>query len=206
MLSRDGTPWLIHDETLDRTTDGSGRVCESSDEFLRSLDAGVAHHPAFAGEPLPTLAAAAACCRRLGLLANVEIKPSGGAEARTGRIVAQQVRDLWRGSPPPLLSSFSEAALRAAHEVAPELPLGRLWSRPPDDCLQQLKGLHCVSLHCPAEALSEALVAEAHANQIPVLCYTVNSRGQAETLFRLGVNALFSDRPDLLLPVLRASA
>ena len=53
MLSADGSPWFIHDETLERTTNGTGRVCETSDSLLRCLDAWSYQHPAFAGEPLP---------------------------------------------------------------------------------------------------------------------------------------------------------
>ena len=65
MLSADGTPFLIHDETLERTTNGHGPVCATPDRVLHRLDAGQ-------GESLPTLAQAAALCRELGLLANVE--------------------------------------------------------------------------------------------------------------------------------------
>lgn len=89
MLSADGSPWLMHDETLERTTDGVGRLGETRDVDLARLDAGCRHHPAFRGEALPTLAAAAALCRQLGLLANVEIKPAAGCEAQTGEVVAR---------------------------------------------------------------------------------------------------------------------
>ena len=71
MLSADGTPFLIHDETLERTTNGQGRVCATPDDVLLGLDAGN-------GEHIPTLAVAAALCRQYGLLANVEIKPATG--------------------------------------------------------------------------------------------------------------------------------
>ena len=56
MLSASGTPWLIHDETLERTTNGAGRVCDTPDGVLQTLDAGVFRHPSFAGEPLPAFA------------------------------------------------------------------------------------------------------------------------------------------------------
>ncbi|HMV07072.1 MAG TPA: glycerophosphodiester phosphodiesterase family protein, partial [Accumulibacter sp.] len=65
MLSADGTPWLLHDETLERTTNGRGPLAATADRVLAGLDAGAAHHPAFAGEPLPTLAAAEAYFERV---------------------------------------------------------------------------------------------------------------------------------------------
>jgi glycerophosphoryl diester phosphodiesterase len=196
MLSADGSPWLIHDETLERTTNGFGQVCETHDAELRHLDAGGRHHASFAGEPLPTLAAAATLCRRLGLTANVEIKPAPGFEAVTGEVVARQVLEGWRGVPLPLVSSFSEIALHAARRTAPELPIGCLWECPPTDWRQRLSALGALTLHCAATALDDALLAEAQAAAIPVLCYTVNDLPLAQALFERGVASLFTDRPD----------
>lgn len=197
MLSADRTPWLIHDPTLERTTDGSGPVCAASDRLLVRLDAGVRHHPAFAGEPLPTLESAARLCRRLGLLANVEIKPAAGLEELTGRVVAQQVRDLWAGAASrPLLSSFSGEALAAARAAAPELAVGCLYQQVPDDWLVRCRNLGAFSLHCDAGFVADEVIDEARCAGIAVLCYTVNHRECASSLFRRGVAAVFSDRID----------
>jgi len=196
MLSADGSPWLIHDETLERTTNGAGRVCAMRDVDLAALDAGVRHHRAFRGEPLPTLAAAAALCRQLGLLANVEIKPAAGFDAQTGEVVARQVLELWRGAPLPLVSSFSESALAAARKAAPELPLGCLWERPPADWRSRVEALGALTLHCSAAAVDDRLLVETQAAGMPLLCYTVNDPQQAAALFQRGVAAVFSDRID----------
>ena len=197
MLSADGSPWLIHDETLERTTDGVGRVCAAGDADLAVLDAGFRHHRAFRGEPLPTLEAAAALCRQLGLMANVEIKPACGFEALTGEVVARQVLELWRGAPLPLVSSFSEAALQAARDAVPQLPIGCLWERPPADWRARVNALGALSLHCSAHVIDDPLLAEASAAAVPVLCYTVNDPRKAAELFQRGVSAVFSDRIDL---------
>ncbi len=200
MLSADGSPWLLHDETLQRTTDGAGRVCDASDACLRRLDAGVSRHLAFAGEGVPTLAAAAAACRQLGLHANVEIKPAAGCEELTGRVVGRQVEALWSGTGqlPPLVSSFSEAALRAARAVAPTLPLGCLFERVPADWRMRLRRLGALTLHCDAALVDDRVLAEARAGDIPVLCYTVNDPLLASDLFARGVAAVFTDRIDLI--------
>ena len=197
MLSADGSPWLIHDETLERTTDGVGRVCAARDTDLARLDAGFRHHRAFSGEPLPSLAAAASLCRELGLLANVEIKPARGFDAATGEVVARQVLDLWRDAPLPLVSSFSEVALAAARRVAPLLPIGCLWESPPADWSERVRSLGALTLHCAADAVNDDLLAEARANAIPLLCFTVNDPDQAQALFGRGVAAVFSDRIDV---------
>lgn len=191
MLSADGTPILIHDETLERTTDGAGRVCDTPDAVLFALDAGD-------GERIPRFAEAAALCRELGLLANVEIKPATGHEVATAEVVAGLTADLWRGAEVhPLLSSFSLEALAVARDRAPAIPRGVLFEAPPADWLAQLRRLQAVSLHCDADLLRDEVLAEARAHDIPVLCYTVNAPEQAKTLFARGVSALFTDRLDL---------
>ena len=191
MLSGDGTPVLIHDETLERTTDGAGRVCDTPDPLLFALDAG---H----GERIPRFAEAAALCRELGLLANVEIKPAAGNELATAEVVARQTADLWRGAQvPPLISSFSLAALAVARDVAPEISRGILFEAAPRDWLAQVHRLRAISLHCDADLVRDEVLAEARAHDIPVLCYTVNSEKQAEMLFARGASGLFTDRLDL---------
>lgn len=185
MLSADGTPVLIHDETLDRTTNGVGRVCETPDTVLLSLDAG-------AGESIPTLAQAAGLCHRYDFLANVEIKPAAGYEVATAECVARFVRAHWRGLP-PLLSSFSPEALQAAWRTAPDLQYGLLFETVPADWQRQREAIGAVSLHCAAESLTDAVLAEARAAGVPVLCYTVNDADTARALFSRGVTSIFTD-------------
>lgn len=191
MLTADGTPVLIHDETLERTTNGAGHVCDTPDAVLFALDAGN-------GERLPRFAEAAALCRELGLLANVEIKPAAGHEVATAEVVARLTAEHWRGADvQPLISSFSLAALEAARDLAPEIRRGVLFEKPPADWLAQLRRLQAVSLHCDADLLTDEVLAEARAHDIPVLCYTVNTEKQAKMLFARGVSTLFTDRLDL---------
>lgn len=194
MLSGDGTPVLIHDETLERTTNGSGRVGETPDTHLFSLDAG---H----GERIPRFVEAAALCRELGLLANVEIKPATGFEQPTAEVVARLTAELWQGAPvQPLISSFSLAALAIARDLAPAIARGVLFEAVPADWLAEINRLQAFSLHCDAALLPDEVLAEARARAIPVLCYTVNTEKRAKKLFDRGVSALFTDRLDLFAP------
>ncbi len=85
----------------------------------------------YAGEPLPTLERIANFIRANGFLINLEIKPTPGTEAETGRVVAEHVRRLWAGAEvAPLLSSFRPESLLAAMQAAPELPRGLLLDEP----------------------------------------------------------------------------
>ena len=198
MLSGDGTPVLIHDETLERTTDGSGRVCDTADAVLFALDAGQ-------GERIPHFAEVAALCRELGLLANVEIKPASGYERPTAEVVARLTAELWRDAAVlPLISSFSLEALEIARDLAPEIERGVLFEVVPADWLREMQRLHAISLHCDADRLDDAVLAEAAARNIPVLCYTVDDPDKANRLVARGVSSMFTDRLDLFAPATTA--
>jgi glycerophosphoryl diester phosphodiesterase len=198
MLSADGTPFLIHDETLDRTTDGRGEVARTPDATLRSLDAGRWFGADFAGEPLPTLAQAIRLCGELDLWANVEIKPAAGHDVRTGEMTARLVADQWRGRA-PLLSSFSEIALEAARRAAPMLPYALLVRDLPADWRARLERLGCAALHVAARHTTPAGIRAVREAGYGYACYTVNDPALARRLFGDGVDAVFTDRPDLLV-------
>jgi glycerophosphoryl diester phosphodiesterase len=194
MLAADGVPVLMHDETLERTTSGSGRVAAMDSAGLARLDAGSRHHPGFAAEPVPTLVEALRLCAALGLWANVEIKPAAGQEAETGQAVARHAA---AATGKVLLSSFSAVALRAAADAAVQLPRAMLFEAIPADWRERLMETGSRALHSSAGALTtEALQAVRDAG-LPLACYTVNRRDEAERLFAVGVSAVFTDRPDL---------
>lgn len=196
MLSADGTPHLIHDETLERTTSGRGFVAEHGDLALSTLDAGGWFSPRFAGARIPRLVEAAVRCRQRGLAANVEIKPSAGTEVRTGEVVARCAREAWRGAPPPLLSSFSEDALAAARDAAPELPRGLLVEAVPRDWLARCHALDVVALHADTRQVTAALAAAVKDAGLWLVLYTENAARAAATRFGWGADCVITDRPD----------
>ena len=193
MLAACGTPVLIHDETLERTTNGTGRVCEMPFAALRALDAGSWFHPNFAGERIPTLAEAIALADALGLQVNVEIKPAQGFEQATASAVARALRGGGCGGEPPLLSSFSIEALQVARPLAPELPRALLVEDVPRNWRSRLDALGAVALHCEASKLTSAQIARCVAAGVPLRCYTVNDEVEARRLFDAGVSAVFTD-------------
>lgn len=194
MLAADGVPVVIHDETLQRTTSGRGRVAGMDSAAFVRLDAGGRHHPAFAGEPAPTLDEVLHLCATLGLWANVEIKPSAGQDLETGRVVARHAA---AAAGKILLSSFSAIALGAAAAEAAQLPRALLVEAIPGDWRERVAESGALALHCSARALSAEVAQAVRAAGFPLACYTVNRRDEAERLFALGVSAIFTDRPDL---------
>jgi glycerophosphoryl diester phosphodiesterase len=211
MLSADSEPVLMHDATLDRTTDATGPVAGRSSAELARLDAGRWFSSSFAGEPIPRLSEVVDYCRSHQVWINAEIKPTPGAEQRTGeqvaRVLARNFADLiGSDSPPdprlPLLSSFSPEALAAACEAAPSLARGLLCKRIPDNWREQLERLQCVALHCDHRTLDAPTASQVQRAGYWLFCYTVNDRRRAIQLARWGVDALCTDRLDRIEPTL----
>ncbi|NKB59970.1 MAG: glycerophosphodiester phosphodiesterase [Alphaproteobacteria bacterium] len=199
-LSSDKIPVLIHDDTLDRTTDGKGAVDKNSLADLRSLDAGQWFADQFAGEPIPTLEETLLLLATLGVGANVEIKPTPGREIETGHAVARLLREQWPSVlPPPVLSSFKPESLAAAREVAPHLPRALLISRLSGDWARILRELDCTALHSGHKRLSASDAEQVRRAGYPLRVYTVNERAISDRLFSWGAEAIISDYPDRIL-------
>lgn len=187
-LSADGVPVVVHDETLERTTDGAGPVSARSLAGLASLDAGGWFAPEFSGEGLPTLAEV------LRLLAgrlrlNLEVK-----DARAGLAVL----DLLRHFPQTdaVLSSFDHSLLARLRRVAPDLPLAMLvaagdWHR----TLAKAASLRACAFHPHVDLISRPLLAACRRLDLPVYVWTVDDPDVARSLARIGVAGLFTNDP-----------
>jgi glycerophosphoryl diester phosphodiesterase len=200
-LSADGVPFLLHDDTLDRTTNARGRANALSWSELAKLDAGKWHSAEYAGEPLPSLSAIARWAIANGVACNIEIKPVPGCERDTGSAIALDARALWRGAPlAPLLSSFSEEALTAARAAVPELPRALLLRRLPADWTARLAGLGCVALDADYRELTAEIVTAAHDAGHKVMAYTPNDARVVARLVRWGVDVVITDAIDRVKP------
>ena len=198
-LSSDGVVFLLHDEHLERTTNGTGVAGSHEWSHLSQLDAGSWHSIAYAGEPLPTLESLARFCLSHGYFLNIEIKPTPGTAAMTGAIVAKEALRLWQGeSIPPLLTSFKTEALVAAKQTAPLLPRGLLLDSLWDGWLEAALELECVAIVCNYKLWNEELVETVHAQKIRCLSYTVNEHDIADSLIALGTDGIITDSVDEL--------
>ena len=193
-LSRDGVALLMHDPTLERTTNGRGRAADQDWEALRRLDAGSWHSEAFRGEPPPSFEEASRLLRSAGTTVDIEIKPTPGFDTATGRHVALQSRELWRGAAvPPFFSSFSFEALMAAKEAAPEIERGWLIDHFTGADWDRLAALDAISLNTNWKKFDLALLPRLHDAGYRVMLYTVNDAGRAAELLAAGVDSLFTD-------------
>jgi glycerophosphoryl diester phosphodiesterase len=203
-LSGDGTLVLMHDDTVDRTTNGTGRVGGMTWGELARLDAGYATReklPEFVGEPVPGFEAIARFCLTNAMGINIEIKPCPGREEETGSAVALDVLRLWRGATmPPLISSFMESALAAAREVAPDIPRALLQDKLTPDWPERLARLGCIALDANYRELSPDVVGEAHRRGYNVACYTPNEKDDIHSLVTWGVDCIITDAIDAIEP------
>ena len=195
-LSADGQPFLLHDDRLERTTDGTGEALALSWAALSRLDAGAWHSPRFAGERLPTLGEVLAFCARHDCALNVELKPAPGDARRTGATVASEIARGWVGALPPLLTSFETAALEAAAEAAPALPRGLLLERFAAGWREAAQRLGCVAIVADQRAWIPETVAAARSAGLGTLAYTVTDDAQASRLLALDLDGLITDRVD----------
>jgi glycerophosphoryl diester phosphodiesterase len=198
-LTADGQPVLLHDNRLERTTNGRGRVSALSLAAVRRHDAGRWFHSSFAGECVPTLQEALMLLTELGLGANVELKAARGKEAATGAVVAELLARTWPADPAHLLiSSFEHGALAAARDRAPHIARGILFRRIPKNWRKIAAGLGCMTIHADQQRLCPATMSEIRRAGYPLLVYTVNDPERAKILFDFGVKSVFSDVPDRL--------
>ena len=201
-LSADGVVFLMHDATLDRTTNGQGIGGNLPWHALSQLDAGTWHSRTFAGEALPTLEGLAQFCRANGHLLNIEIKPTPGTEAATGEAVARLAKRLWAGADvPPLLTSFKTDALAAAQQAVPELPRGLLIDTLWTDWFEKALDLGCVAVVANYALWDVATVARVQGAGLRCLSYTVNDDWAAQHLLELGTDGIITDRVDVFSPV-----
>jgi len=204
-LSADAVPMVIHDDSVDRTTNGRGLVSALTCRSLRRLDAGSWFSSRFRGERIPTLEEALECARgRCGM--NIEIKqPGSGRGRRTrgagvpdpGAVPRAVARALARTGfrEALIVSSFSAPALRQARAVMSDVHIGLLASR----SLRGLRSLHrrirLYAVHPHVRLAAAHRVRLAHRLGLLVLFWTVDDVRLMRRLLALGGDGLMTDDP-----------
>lgn len=202
-LSADGVAFLLHDDTLERTSNGRGIAGEQAWAALSLIDAGSWHSPGSAGEPLPTLERIARFCLANHHWLNIEIKPTTGTEKATGLAVAQSAQRLWANQPDtqaPLLTSFSPDALAGAQEAAPSLRRGLLLDNLWRGWQLAARELGCQALVCNHRLWTVELRAEARSLGLRALAYTVNEPEEVQRLLGLQLDGIITDMVDRFKP------
>ena len=200
MLTADAEVVVIHDDTIDRTTNGKGNVVEHSYSFLKKLDAGTWFHPNFSEEKIPLFADVIEFLYQHQLAANVEIKALPGKEEITVKKVLEVISQHWRQEmTPPLISSFSLSVLRAVRMLSASSQVALLMHEWLPNWQEICDKLQCMSVNVNEKILTSERVKKIQSTDRVVLSYTVNDVKRAAELFSWGVDAVFSDCPDKIL-------
>ena len=201
-LSADDVPFLLHDATLERTTAGRGVAGELNWSALSRIDAGGWHSRAYAGEPLPSLAALAAYLHANAFALDLEIKPTPGTDHHTGQVVGREAARLWGGAnaPPLLFSSFRPEALAGARETAAQIPRALLLDTLWPGWLDMAQQLECAAVITNYNVMSAQTLAQIHGAGMRGLVYTVNDPAPAAWLQSIGIDGIITDAVDRFSP------
>jgi len=195
-FSSDGHLVVIHDDTVDRTTDGSGPVTSRSLAALSALDAGAWFDPRFKGERIPTLGAVLE--RYWGAHLHVELKGHSAG-------LAQRAVDMVRSSgiaTNVTITSFQKAKLEETRAYAPELPTGWLVGEVSDAVVAQARAMGLTQL-CPrAGAVTPELVSRLHAEGLVVRAWGVATEDLMRQVMTAGADGMTVNFPDKLLAYL----
>jgi glycerophosphoryl diester phosphodiesterase len=197
-LSKDCQLVVIHDDTVNRTTDGSGAVNTLTLEQLGQLDAGSWFNPAFKGETVPSLARVLDTVKG-HLLVNIEIKSEATQPRRAEDTVVRQVMALVREKRmvgEVLVSSFRWQVLENIRKLEPTLALGLLSTDPADDnLLRWYDRINAFSWHPTYRKLNRKQVETLHGRGARVFPYTVNGIANYRKMLALGVDGIITNDP-----------
>ena len=198
-MTADGELILLHDDRLERTTDGRGKARKLPLAAIRRFDAGAWFDPQSVGEPVPTLSEVIAVLSELGLGANIELKSERGDAITTALAATDLLSRSWpRHLPAPLISSFSVEAVGVARDHAPGLARGLLVHNITAARLRRAATLGCATINVDHRRLRPAIVTELREAGYSVMAYTVNDAVRARELWQWGVSSIFSDFPSIM--------
>jgi glycerophosphoryl diester phosphodiesterase len=181
---------VIHDELLDRTTNGSGYVSDASLAYLRSLDAGK-------GQYIPTLREVFdSADRRAGV--NVELKGPKTASLAVS-LIEEYVRERQWHYEQFIVSSFNRSELKKVRKLNPHIRIGILIDRPRRHYAIFARRYDAYSVHALINIANARFIARAHERGLKVFVYTVNNPEEIDRLQALGVDGIFTDFPELVV-------
>ncbi|WP_429141721.1 glycerophosphodiester phosphodiesterase [Aeromonas hydrophila] len=187
----DGELWVFHDRRLERCTDGSGVLTAQSRAYLASLDAGE-------GEGIPTLWQVMEAIAGQAEL-HIELKGAQTAD-EVARLTRRAEAELGFGPTQWVVSSFHHPELARFAALRPDIRLGALTATIPLTLAKFAAELGAWSLNCDVDFVDQALVQDAHDRGLKVLVYTVDEPADQAMLAAIGVDGIFTNRPDRFLP------
>jgi glycerophosphoryl diester phosphodiesterase len=195
-LTRDARFVAIHDETVNRTTNGQGAVHGQTLEEIRRLDAGSWFGSEFAGERIPTIEEILEFAKKNDVVFYLEIKPQGswgGEHALIGAL--RESGEIAR----TVVISFDANVIEAVRKLEPALMTGLLYDAQIGNPIQRAVDVGARQLAVRGDLVSPGLIQEARKNDLQIVCWTVNHPAHMRLLMAAGVDGIMSDYPDRLV-------
>jgi glycerophosphoryl diester phosphodiesterase len=193
--TRDGAVVVIHDETVDRTTDGRGAVADLALEEIQRLDAGIKFGESFRGQRIPTLDEVMKAVRgKLGL--NIEIK-EGAVERQVCRLMRS-----YGALTTSMVSSFEWKALEKVSAIDPEIRVGLLAEKNREALIAAAAAMRAYAVNPRFDMADAAFCGKAHARGLKVLVWTVDAPEAMRILIAAGVDGIMTNYPARLRDVL----
>ncbi len=203
-LTRDGVPIIFHDETLERTTNGSGLVAETDYEDIKQLEAGSWYAESFTGIQIPTLEEAVEVLLRHNLGLNLEIKPCPGREKETAEVALDCLSQIWDDHENLLISSFQHVSLETARDMAGDWYRGLLLhghdtdGQMPENWRELVDYLECSTVNISDQLATRETIESIIDYDKAIAVYTINDGHRARHLQAAGVDTIVSDVPDVI--------
>lgn len=196
---------VIHDDTLDRTTNGQGYVQQSSLKKIKELDAGQWFSPQFKGETVPTLTEVLALVKdSVGL--NIELKPEAYATSSAPHTIENQICRLvkqWKLDHSVLISSFQHHFISRINKICPALKTALLYDKfDTADVINHWSSEQVFACHPGQQSLRRYQVKELQQKGLKVHPYTVDDISEMEKLINWGVDGIFTNEPEKLRQVI----
>lgn len=199
-LSRDAHVVAIHDDSVDRTTNGKGPVHDLSLAELRQLDAGSWFGSEFSGERIPTLEEILQFSNKNDVMFYLEIKPSGSWGGEHALIGA--LRDSGE-IPRAVVISFDPSMVLNLHKIEPTLMTGLLYDGQIEKPVERAIEIGARQLIARGDLVTPALLEQARKKDLQVVCWTVNHPAHMRMLIEAGIHGIMSDYPDRLVAALK---
>lgn len=208
-ISKDKIPVVIHDDTLDRTTSGVGKVRNTSFQKLIFLDAGSWKNPKFSEEKIPTLEEVLSLIKKSKIGLNIEIKSSAYEKNISESCIEIQTLRLiekYKLQKRIVISSFETKVLLRLRELSPKVNLAFLIE--PNhtnlklNAISFVKKIHASSLNLHISQVGSGIYQDAIFSKIPVYVYTVNTTKEMKKMRQVGVAGIFTNYPDRLKKII----
>ncbi len=202
-FSKDGQVVVIHDNTIDRTTNGRGKVADYTLKELKQFDAGSWFAPQFSGEQIPTLKEVLELAKGR-IRVNIEIKNESLGQYAVTDLADRALQEVKEAEMADqiIFSSFYPSALTRIKQRDPRIWVALLYSRS-WNYLPEITGGNPFSvLNLRNSYLTKGKIATIHQKGMKVNVYTVNSEEEMQQFVEWGIDGIITNRPDRLIKIL----